>query len=418
MKGKTNTIYARFRHKSIDITSSIQIYIKPEHWDKKNQKIKNVIEVRNRDEINLKLAELKIYIISQFNQASIDGQSIDKKWFLTSLNYFFNRENEVSADNFHTVYLSDFAQWWIDNKSATHKVSSNKTLGERTIDMYRSALSNFQKFEKENSLKIKLSEVTSDLLDDFSKHLTETEGYAYKTTTRKLTRIKFFCARAEEENLKVNGGYKAKVFVKKENYSYKEPYLNEEEINKIFNYTSNNSELNTTRDNWIIGLWTGLRISDFLTRLDTDNIKGDFIEIKTLKTDTNVAIPLHPQVKEILKRHNGKLPKKITEQRFNRNIKIIARKIGFNEKMMGGIPKVDPVTKKKRKVVDQYYKWELMTSHICRRSFCTNLFGKVPNNVIMDVAGWSNESQMFEYNKQTNKESAIKLKEYWEKNKI
>ncbi len=32
----------------------------------------------------------------------------------------------------------------------------------------------------------------------------------------------------------------------------------------------------------------------------------------------------------------------------------------------------------------------------------------------MDVAGWSNEAQMFAYNKQTNRESAIKLKEYWE----
>ncbi|MGE4347921.1 MAG: hypothetical protein AB7D46_11000 [Flavobacteriaceae bacterium] len=82
--------------------------------------------------------------------------------------------------------------------------------------------------------------------------------------------------------------------------------------------------------------------------------------------------------------------------------------------MIGGIIEVDKKTKIKRKKIGVYKKHQLITSHICRRSFATNLIGKVPNQVIMDVAGWSNEAQMFAYNKQTNRESAIKLKEYWE----
>ena len=67
------------------------------------------------------------------------------------------------------------------------------------------------------------------------------------------------------------------------------------------------------------------------------------------------------------------------------------------------------------KVYGKYPKYELITSHICRRSFCTNLFGKVPNQVIMDVQGWKSESQMYDYNQQTNRESAIKLKAHWDK---
>jgi hypothetical protein len=44
----------------------------------------------------------------------------------------------------------------------------------------------------------------------------------------------------------------------------------------------------------------------------------------------------------------------------------------------------------------------------------TNLLGKVENKVIMDVCGWTNEKQMLDYNKATNRESAIKLQTHWE----
>ena len=82
--------------------------------------------------------------------------------------------------------------------------------------------------------------------------------------------------------------------------------------------------------------------------------------------------------------------------------------------MIGGVSLVDEKTKVKRKVIKVYKKYELVTSHICRRSFATNLFGKIPNKAIMDICGWSNEEMLFKYNKQTNMESAKILKEYWE----
>lgn len=151
----------------------------------------------------------------------------------------------------------------------------------------------------------------------------------------------------------------------------------------------------------------------FSERLNIDNIKDGFIEIKTKKTNTNVAIPLHWQVKEILKKYNGNLPPKVHEHFFNKKIKEIAKELNFNQVMEGGIQKITEEGGQ-RKVFGKYQKWELITSHICRRSFATNLIGKVPNQVIMDVAGWSNEKQMFDYNKTTNKESANELKLYWE----
>lgn len=407
------SVYIRFTNgRMFDVSTKSNIYVDPKHWDKKHQKIKNVLAVPNRDKINEKLALLKLHIINSFNEAYLLGEVIDKTWLNSTVKYFFNRP-ESDDNSLHRLYLSDFMQWWLNTKADNHKVSASKLMDKRTKNHYNSVMKNVKEFEGKS--KITLKQTNSIFFDEISKFLTDKKGYAYDTTKRKLSRIKFFCSRAEEENLIVNKGYKSTTFIKKPEFEYKEPYLSENEITQVFNFKTDKPHLKSTRDNWIIGLWTGLRISDFLTRLDMSNIDDEFIDIKTMKTGTKVSIPLHWQVKEVLKKYNGNLPPKVSEQKFNKYIKEISRKLKFEQMMVGGV--IVSENKVKRKVFKEYPKHKLITSHICRRSFCTNLFGKVSNQVIMDVAGWSSERQMYSYNKQTNRESAIKLKEHWELNK-
>ena len=403
-KGKTNSIYLRFTNGNMfDVTSSTNITIPIEYWDSKNQKIKNVIAVPNRDEINAKLLSLKLHVLNQFNTDYTNGQTIDSKWLKSVINGYFNRPKEENRAQL--IYLTEFAQDWLDNKAPKYKVSSTKLMDETTIGHYQSVVDVLKEYEGKN--KIKLLEVDGGFFDSVSLYLTDEKNYASKTAKRKISRIKFFCARAEEDNIKVNQNYKARFFVQQKTEEYKMPYLNEDEIDRVFNYGTDSQTLASVRDNWIIGLRTGLRVSDFLTRLDVSNINGDFIEIRTKKTGTSVAIPLHEQVKKVLKRNNG-LPPKISEQKFNFYIKEISEQIGFVKKMKGAI------MINGRKKVDTYPKHRLVTSHICRRSFCTNLLGKVPNQVIMAVAGWSSEKQMYQYCQKTNMEFANTLKEHWE----
>jgi len=80
----------------------------------------------------------------------------------------------------------------------------------------------------------------------------------------------------------------------------------------------------------------------------------------------------------------------------------------------GGVVQVDSKTKAKRKVYGVYKKYELVSSHTCRRSFVSNLFGHISNKDLMSIAGWSNEKMMLHYVKRTKTESADNLKEYWE----
>lgn len=409
-------IYIRFTEgRSIDIMMNTGLSVAKVHWDAKNKRIRNMIEITNRDEINSKLAKLQIGVIDQYNLDYTNGVTFNGTWLKNFIKSFFNRPiDEVKKglpDN--QIYLVDYCNYWLTEKAPKYKVKANKYMDERTIGQYEQAIKNLEKYVGKS--KTRLTETTSDFMDGFSAFLTEAEKYAAETAKRKVKRIKFFIERAEGEGLAVHRGFKERVFVQEEDTDYKHPYLNEQEINAIYKRDlTHDKNLDNARDNLIIGVWTGLRISDFLTRLTIDNIDGDYIQIKTKKTGHAVSIPVHPMVKKILKKHNG-LPPKMPEQKFNDRIKIVGQLAEIDDKIKGAIVQVDEKTKIKRKSVGLYKKHLLITSHICRRSFATNHFGKVSNKVLMDVCGWRSEDMLLKYIKATNMESAIALNEYWEK---
>ncbi len=418
IKGNSNpsTIYIRFRDSNyFDLEAKTGLLVNPSNWDKSKQRIRNVIDVPNRNEINEKLARLSNVIFEAYNTDFTNGEVIDKLWLNKIISNFFSRpeKTEKGKTDLTKTYFSDYAQNWIDVTAKTFKVSANKYMDERTIGHYQQVLNNFKEFEGKS--KVRLSDLSNLILDSFSQYLSDIKSYSESTSKRKVGRIKFFCQRAESDNLPINKQFKERVFVKEQEIEYKRPYLNEDEINAIFKFKLElNCPMDHVRDNLIIGLWTSLRISDFLTRLNVSNIDNGFIKIKAMKTKTISNIPIHPQVAFVLNKRNGQLPNKIAEQKFNDEIKILARIVGIDDLMIGGISKADPKTKVKRKVIDTYKKWELVTSHIGRRSFTTNLIGKIPNKVLCDIGGWKKEEMMLHYVQQTNMESAIILQKHWE----
>lgn len=92
-----------------------------------------------------------------------------------------------------------------------------------------------------------------------------------------------WCKNIELEGYPINPQYKHSDFSAIQNET-KDVYLNEAEINKVFKHDfKDNLRLSNTRDLFIIGLRTGLRISDFL-RLDQSNLNDKNITITTFKT--------------------------------------------------------------------------------------------------------------------------------------
>ncbi len=419
-------IYVRYSNgRKSDFMVPTGLSINPIHFDKKKQVIRNLIELPNRDAINKKLAKLKIFIIDQSNIDFSQGDIINRQWLKNTTATFFTRpKQDEKGKNFdHTLYLSSFADWWMKNKASSWKVSSGKVLPERSKAHYAISVKDIQGFEGKD--KIRLKNVDSDLLDKLVDHLVS-KNYQRHTILKKIDRVKFFCARAEAENLEVNKGYKSRVFVPEREEDFQEPYFNQNEINIIYNWDFSYCErLANTRDNLIIGLWTGLRVSDFLQRLKIEDFKDGYIKIKTLKTNTWVTLPIHRQVAEIIKKRKGCLPDKISDQKFNDYIKEIAFICNFDDEMMGGISQVimkdgKPVIEKGkkviRKIIGMYPKHLLVTSHICRRSFATNIYGTIPNISLQHLGGWSTEQMMLKYIKKSGHEHAQALAKVWGEN--
>ena len=123
----------------------------------------------------------------------------------------------------------------------------------------------------------------------------------------------------------------------------------------------------------------------------------DVIELKQQKTDKRVTIPVLEKTKEIIK--DG-LPYKISIQKFNKHIKEICRIAEINEMINDSkitVTEIGKGNKEKRKVSGTYPKWELMASHVCRRSFCTNLYGALPTPLIMSISAHSSEKMLLNY---------------------
>jgi hypothetical protein len=62
-----------------------------------------------------------------------------------------------------------------------------------------------------------------------------------------------------------------------------------------------------------------------------------------------------------------------------------------------------------------FQKWELCSSHICRRSFATNFYGKIPTPVLMNVTAHGTEKIFLSYIGKTTYENAYQMLEYFSK---
>lgn len=397
-------IYVRlWQSKTYDFTASTGMQINCEFWSATNQKVKNKVDATDKDFINSKLMDLRKYITESYNVEYNTGLSIATHWLKNKVDIFFNRVNENQP---HKTYFTDWIKIFIDN--ANKRLHKGKTITNSTIKKYTTTLNNLLAYEATTGKKLRFEEVTLNFYFDFVDYCRNTQKLGINTIGTRVKVVKLFCKQIDLDGLPISQQYKHPEFVAQAEQAT-DIYLTNSEIDKLFNLNLNNDlRLDNTRDLLIIGLNTGLRVSDFM-RLDISHIQEDTIRIKAKKTGKTAEIPINTQIAETLKKRNGNLPHAISEQKFNQYIKELGRLVGFNDTVQGA--KMDSETK--RKVKGTFKKWELMTSHICRRSFATNLYGKIPTPTIMAITGHATETQFLTYIKKTTAENTEVLRNFY-----
>lgn len=414
-----NSIYLRFKQgNSFDYEIKTDLQAPKNRWSKSKQEVLSTSKL-NTVKLNTKLKELKSHIIKEYEDSKTDGVLISTKWLREKTASFLNQETK-DADIDHKLFFVSYIDTFI-KKSSTRRTRNNQRLAERTIKHYKTTSRHIQSLEKKLNKRFMLTDIDLSFHHEFLTHLREDKHLRDSTISGYIDNLCLFCRNAENDGLKVCRDYKLRDFFSP-SYETNDIYLNTEEINQIHNTLIENEKLSNAKDWLIIGLYTGLRVSD-LTKLTSGDMEGDFIYKKTYKTKFPVIIPIHKHVREILEKRQGKFPKRISDQKLNDYIKEVCKIAGITTIVEGA--KICPIEieedgKKKiihRKVDGKYPKYELVTTHTCRRSFATNLYGKLETLTIMNITGHRTESQFLEYIKITPKEYAIKLKAYWEKRK-
>lgn len=426
-KSKSNPtkVYVRLRGTNIECEVSTEILVYKDQWSKSNGKIKakaNTDEVRNV--INSHLKNLHEFVLNAFNSDYHEGKKIDSNWLKVLVKSFSNQSANSEKDI--KVFLTDYSEKFIEESKTRTNTRTGVEINLRTIQDYQDTTNKIKAFENFIGKRIRFLEVDLKFHGDFISFLRKKQKLGDNTIGGKIDIIKSFMKDAEINKINVNLDFKSKNFYSP-SFKSLDIYFDNEEIVKIRNHQFEfNSYLDNARDWLIIGLWTGLRISDLLG-LTKKDVKGENIDNTNFKTKIPVSIPIHPHIKDILKKRQGEFPRKISDQNFNNYIKKVAEEVGFVQMIEGSKtcvvedenkkPMLDENGKKMyRKKQGIYPKYELVTSHICRRSFASNLYGKLDTLTIMKITGHKTEKQFLDYIKITSKEHTEKLGKFWSEN--
>jgi integrase len=186
-------------------------------------------------------------------------------------------------------------------------------------------------------------------------------------------------------------------------------YLSSDEIQQIYNADlSNFSHLKDYRNLLVLGCLTGLRFSDFST-LEKGDFRNEMLYKKQNKSDRWVVIPLRKQALELFKNEFKEGIPRPSNAEFNRHIKNLGKIAGFTELIKFSYKKGG------KDIVEILPKYQWITSHTCRRSFCTNEFlAGTPVELIMKISGHKSVKDFYKYIRITPEEAAQKIKKLWQ----
>jgi len=374
-------------------------YWKKQHNSKtRDASIQNKIATIKKD-----LSKLSKYVIDKFENSN--PEIISKNWLTRIVDLYYNPK---VAKRDYPLNLVSFIDLYIDKR--------RNEVTKSSIVKFNVIKHKMERLEKHIGREVFITDINEEFKTDFEDFYNE-HNYSQNTMHRELGIIKTFCKYAKSLGIETHPQMDTLKF-KKEKVD--KIYLNENEIEAIKSLKDREltEYLINAKDWLIISCFTGQRISDFM-RFTSEMVREEngkkLIEFTQKKTSKDMAVPLHPEVLEILEKRKWSFPRSISDQRYNDYIKEVCKLAKIDEVITGkkqvNISKFDEI--QIRSVSGNYPKYELVTSHIGRRSFATNFYGKIPTNYLIYVTGHSSETMFLNYIGKSNKDLAMEITNYF-----
>jgi len=357
---KTGLVYvALYLKDTVELISTGQRIRKGE-WSSTDQFPKE-----HRGEVAKTITNVKSRISKAITRLEAREQVVTPFSVKQEFNHFENeRVNQQLAidkkQKENTKSIKVLATQWMENSIFHFELSTQKTV--------RESINQFLEFlTKSGNGSIERRELTDPLITAYERYLQENRKLANSTHGKRMKHLRWFLKTLgyNVDSIKIRTGKKEIIAL-----SIKEV----EQLEKVD--VSESSELQKAKDMFLLGVYTGLRISD-LKRLNETRIINGRIRMTLQKNDKEVTIPLLAKARTIIDRNGGRSPR-ISEQVLNRSIKIVCSKAGIDSKLTIRINVAG------RDIDKEEPKFKLITSHTAGKTFISlapEWFGLSPAEV-------------------------------------
>ena len=405
-KSEIANIYIRF---SIDRKTILKrksgFTINPKYWSETfAQPIQKSKETK---ELKSKLSKLSDFISDSYNDAVSKGVEFTGEWLQDQIDIFNNKKTVIELD-----VLLNYIQKYIDD--APYKRNQKKETGlsdgrVQNLKLFKNTIERYQK-EAFKGKRILIKDVNLQFVENYKIWLFK-QNYSVNYVGKNIANIKTVCNDAFKNDIETSTQVKNFKGVSESKEPQDIIVLSEMEQESIKKAVLAREALINARKWLLLGCLIGQRAGDLLS-ITENNIKeisgAKIIELKQQKTGKLVAIPLLPKAIEIIE---SGMPYKISLSRFNEYIKDVCKEAELNtptkwrKKETQGEPSVIKVSPKH----------EAVSSHICRRSFATNFYGRIPTPILMNITAHGTERMFLSYIGKTTYDNAHQMLEYFSK---
>ena len=353
---------------------STGISIDPKNWNKENRmpKAKAGVAGFELKQITSQLNRYVEELHTSINNIESEDKPVTREELKKRLNQRFKHVFVKKTT------LLDHLDAFIEEKVSFGKYQN------RTIDKYNALKNKIIYFKKD----AKLTDINKKFMIDFINFLRSKYNLTDITLNRNIGYLKTFLKWCRYSGIKLDETYN-QVTVSTRDADH--VHLSKEQVRTLENLILNKT-LNKYRELFLIGVYSGQRFSDYTVFKKSDVVNGR-IEKRAEKTDYKSYIPISKKLETLLNKWEWRLPK-VSNQKFNQNIKKVCEIAGFTDE----VTKTTYIGNKKIESIEPFYK--RVGSHTARRTFITLAANaNVPDHVIMAICGIRDSKTLKTYKK-------------------
>ncbi|NUM51888.1 MAG: tyrosine-type recombinase/integrase [Flavobacteriales bacterium] len=389
---KQTLILLVFNFDNQRIKVSTGLSISASLWNTKSQRVRELLEFPSNIEINQKLEDQQNLILKLYAKHRSEGVMPDANGLKNEFLQFQDNPSKILKMPTFWDHFENFIDF--------------KRRELREIKDYNNALrKHLKKAEEKYNKPLSygaIKNLSSGFIETLEHYLayeainsTGEKGMTTNSVGKQLKNLKVFLNWSFDRDIFPRFSLRH-IICKTEEVD--NIYITEKELESLVKLKLTDSNEKTVRDLFIIGCETALRFSDF-TRLSKEHIKQNEIHIRPKKTQGKVAnnkvvIPISTRLQKILEKYNYNPPNfdagKVTD--FNKTIRDLCEKAEINDNII--------ITKKIAGKTSEttFKKFQLVSSHTCRRTFCTLKFlDKMPAQIIMRFSGHKTDRAFLKY---------------------